>query len=174
MRPTLERRAVLPVPTGFVGDIVRTAAAVFDVPVAGLMSRSHERWLARPRQAAMWVLRREAGLSLLIIGRLFGRDHTTVMHAVAQIERLRTADPALALLTDRLCTHCAELAMNRGERGFAPPPVVALAAGPAVPKRVAGVRMCAAPMCAGRPMRGYAWCWAHRAFHVEQSAGGRG
>lgn len=44
-----------------------------------LMSRSHCRRYARPRQEAYWILRRETGLSFPVIGRLFERDHTTIL-----------------------------------------------------------------------------------------------
>ena len=45
--------------------------------------------LARIRQLAMWRCR-QAGGSLPEIGRWFGnRDHTTVLHAVRKIDRLR-------------------------------------------------------------------------------------
>lgn len=41
--------------------------------------------LVRARQRAMWRIRQATGWSYPKIGRLFGRDHTTVMHAVDKI-----------------------------------------------------------------------------------------
>ena len=41
-----------------------------------------------PRQVAMYLLRAETDASLLEIGsELGGRDHTTVLHGIKQIER---------------------------------------------------------------------------------------
>lgn len=57
------------------------------VTVADLKGPSRRRKIARARQAAMWVLRHHATLSLPKIGYLLGdRDHTTVMHGIAAHE----------------------------------------------------------------------------------------
>jgi chromosomal replication initiator protein len=49
--------------------------------------------VARPRQIAMYLSKQLTPRSLPEIGRRFGgRDHTTVIHAVKQIEKLRAAD----------------------------------------------------------------------------------
>lgn len=37
--------------------------------------------LAHARQEAMWEIRQRTSKSFTVIGRLFNRDHTTVMHA---------------------------------------------------------------------------------------------
>ena len=50
-----------------------------------LISPSRVLHLARIRQLAMWRCR-QAGVSLPAIGRYFGRDHTTVLHAVRKID----------------------------------------------------------------------------------------
>ena len=56
--------------------------------------RSRE--VARPRQVAMYLSKQLTPRSLPEIGRRFGgRDHTTVIHAVRQIEKLRAQDPEL-------------------------------------------------------------------------------
>ena len=49
-----------------------------------LLSRSRRRSIVRPRQVAM-LLCREEGYSLEHIGRQFGRDHTTVIHACRKV-----------------------------------------------------------------------------------------
>ena len=52
--------------------------------------------MARPRQIAMYLAKQLTPRSLPEIGRRFGgRDHTTVIHAVRQIEKLRMADAEL-------------------------------------------------------------------------------
>ena len=46
------------------------------------------------RQVAMYVVRRATGKPLMEIGRYFGgRDHTTVIHALAKVERRMEDDP---------------------------------------------------------------------------------
>ena len=61
-----------------------------------MVSARRARAVARPRQIAMYLAKRLTPRSLPEIGRRFGgRDHTTVIHAVKQIERLRGEDADL-------------------------------------------------------------------------------
>jgi chromosomal replication initiator protein len=79
-----------------VDEIKREVADYFRIPLAEMISQRRGRGVARPRQVAMYLTREHTGLSLPNIGRLFGhRDHTTVMHACRQVERL-SADPVFA------------------------------------------------------------------------------
>ena len=57
------------------------------------VSARRAREVARPRQIAMYLAKQLTPRSLPEIGRRFGgRDHTTVIHAVRQIEKLRGED----------------------------------------------------------------------------------
>ncbi|MBN9543799.1 MAG: chromosomal replication initiator protein DnaA, partial [Alphaproteobacteria bacterium] len=68
-------------------------AAYYKIKVTDILSSSRERKLARPRQLAMFLCKKHAQASLIDIGRKFGgRDHTTVMHALKQIENLLATD----------------------------------------------------------------------------------
>ena len=63
---------------------------------AEMTSARRAREGARPRQVAMYLSKQLTPRSLPEIGRRFGgRDHTTVIHAVRQIEKLRAQDPEL-------------------------------------------------------------------------------
>jgi chromosomal replication initiator protein len=63
---------------------------------AEMTSARRAREVARPRQVAMYLSKQLTPRSLPEIGRRFGgRDHTTVIHAVRQIEKLRALDPEL-------------------------------------------------------------------------------
>ncbi|HET8613142.1 MAG TPA: chromosomal replication initiator protein DnaA [Sphingomonas sp.] len=63
---------------------------------AEMTSARRAREVARPRQVAMYLAKQLTPRSLPEIGRRFGgRDHTTVIHAVRQIEKLRKADAEL-------------------------------------------------------------------------------
>ena len=69
----------------------------FGVSVIDLKGPRRTKQLALARQVAMYLLRKNLNMSLKEIGYCFnGKDHTTVMHAIAKIERLRTSDPVLA------------------------------------------------------------------------------
>lgn len=55
------------------------------------------------RQVSMYLAKHVGGWSLPKIGRFYnGRHHTTVLHAIAKIERLRKADEAFDSLLDIL------------------------------------------------------------------------
>jgi hypothetical protein len=76
--------------------IKETVAREFRVRVVDLESHRRQRAFARPRQVAMWFAESRTVRTLPEIGRAFGgRDHTTVMHAVARIRELIDRDPDL-------------------------------------------------------------------------------
>jgi len=61
-----------------------------------LSVRTHRRAYVLPRQIAMYIARQLTGASLEEIGREFGdRHHTTVLHCINRIERMRRSDKAL-------------------------------------------------------------------------------
>lgn len=75
--------------TGSDVDLMIAVHAVkHGVTVSDLKSRSRAQPLAHIRQKIMAKLRRDTDLSYPTIGRIFNRDHTTVLHAVRRIEEL--------------------------------------------------------------------------------------
>ena len=60
-----------------------------------MLSTRRSRAVARPRQIAMYLAKSLTPRSLPEIGRRFDRDHTTVLHAVRTVERLRSEDGEL-------------------------------------------------------------------------------
>lgn len=80
-----------PVATIALKTIAEETARLAGVELAGLRSLSRLRRLAWPRQRGMWAARRlRPDASLTQIARVFGReDHTTVLCAVAAVERRR-------------------------------------------------------------------------------------
>jgi chromosomal replication initiator protein len=76
-----------------IDEIQRKVADHFRIRHAEMVSARRAREVARPRQIAMYIAKQMTPRSLPEIGRRFGgRDHTTVIHAVRQIEKLRAAD----------------------------------------------------------------------------------
>ena len=76
-----------------VADIQREVADFFDIPISEMTSARRGRDIARPRQVAMFLAKELTPKSLPDIGRRFGgRDHTTVIHAIKQIEKLCAID----------------------------------------------------------------------------------
>jgi chromosomal replication initiator protein len=90
IRPTDPRRIR-------VEDILRIVAKHYGVSRADLLSSRRTANVVRPRQIAMYLAKTLTLRSLPEIGRRFGgRDHTTVLHAVRQIEGLVQGDKGLA------------------------------------------------------------------------------
>jgi chromosomal replication initiation ATPase DnaA len=65
--------------------VVQRVAKAHGVTVADIMGRSSCRRCAVPRWHAMAAIRAEFGDSLSMIGRLFGRDHTSVLHGLRKV-----------------------------------------------------------------------------------------
>ncbi len=76
--------------------VVDLVANAFNLTTDRLIGRDRSRAVALPRQIAMYLMRREANISLPQIGReLGGRDHTTVMYAIEKISDLLERDDRL-------------------------------------------------------------------------------
>ena len=77
-------------------NIQKTVADYFKIKVSDLFSKKRTRQIARPRQVAMWLAKNLTSQSYPSIGEAFGgRDHTTVLHAVRTIEKLRLKENEL-------------------------------------------------------------------------------
>ena len=74
----------------------------FRVRPAELRSRRRTQNVAIPRQLAMYLCRRMTMASYPRIGELFGRDHSTVMHAAEATERRRKTDAAFHATVEEL------------------------------------------------------------------------
>lgn len=73
-----------------IDNIQRSVAEYYKIKMADMLSKRRNRSVARPRQVAMTLSKELTNHSLPEIGDAFGgRDHTTVLHACKQINRLR-------------------------------------------------------------------------------------
>ena len=71
--------------------ILQETAEHFGLSREDLVGKSRSRPLTTARHVAMYLARECTGLSLIKIGELFDRDHTTVMHGIKKIEQLMRA-----------------------------------------------------------------------------------
>ena len=79
-----------------IDEIQRRVCDHYRIKQTEMSSARRAREVARPRQVAMYLAKQLTPRSLPEIGRRFGgRDHTTVIHAVKQIEKLRAIDAEL-------------------------------------------------------------------------------
>jgi chromosomal replication initiator protein len=73
--------------------ILKAVAARFELQPSQLKQKSNTRAIVYPRQIAMYLAKELTQASLPEIGRAFGgKHHTTVLHSIKKIERLRNKD----------------------------------------------------------------------------------
>jgi chromosomal replication initiator protein len=83
--------------------IIKVVAEKFSVSPAQIRLKSNARQVTYPRQIAMYLVKELTQSSLPEIGRAFGgKHHTTVLHSVQKIERLRHSDADLNRLLNGL------------------------------------------------------------------------
>jgi len=85
-------------------DIIQTICCqFFKISKNEMLSARRSRYLVRPRQTAIYLAKLLTSKSLPEIGRAFSnRDHTTVIHSVKTIEKLRKEDDELNMNVDKL------------------------------------------------------------------------
>ena len=77
-------------------DIQKIVCQNYKISKVEMLSPRRSRYLVRPRQIAMYLTKNLTSKSLPEIGREFSnRDHTTVIHSVKAIEKLKLIDENL-------------------------------------------------------------------------------
>jgi chromosomal replication initiator protein len=75
-----------------IDEIKREVAAYFGIKIADLVSKRRTQNLVYPRQLAMHLCRQLTSSSLPVIGKMFGRDHSTVIHSLNMIsQKMKTS-----------------------------------------------------------------------------------
>lgn len=77
-------------------EIQKKVAEHYNIKISDMSSDKRMRSIARPRQIAMYLAKNLTSKSFVEIGRKFGgKDHTTVMHALKTVEKLKSSDPEI-------------------------------------------------------------------------------
>ncbi len=84
-------------------SVLRAVADRFNLQPAQIKQKSNTRLITYPRQIAMYLIKELTHSSLPEIGRMFGgKHHTTVLHSVQKIDKLRQKDAELNRLIHSL------------------------------------------------------------------------
>ena len=76
--------------------IIGSVAEYYDLDIEALVARTRRKSVSNPRQVAMYLLARELKLPPTHVGRLLGgRDHSTVIHGVNQVNYRMNEDSNL-------------------------------------------------------------------------------
>ena len=70
-------------------EVINNICLFYNIKPTQLKSQKRDAFLVRPRQVAMYILKRDLGLTFVEIGNILGgRDHTTIMYGVEKVENL--------------------------------------------------------------------------------------
>ncbi|MBS3973414.1 MAG: chromosomal replication initiator protein DnaA [Actinobacteria bacterium] len=90
LKDIFPEKKIKPIP---ISSIQKEVCKYFSVSRSELISSKRSQNIVYPRQIAMYLARELTDISLPRIGNEFGgRDHTTVMHATAKIQKMITAE----------------------------------------------------------------------------------
>lgn len=76
-------------------DVMQAVSIHFSVEEKELLGRGRSRAVSFPRQVAMYLMRKDADISLEEIGQAISRDHTTVLHGIRKIDAEMARDATL-------------------------------------------------------------------------------
>ncbi len=80
-----------------IDDIIDSVSEYYHIPVNNLREKNRSKEVAHCRQVAMYISKMHTNYSLKTIGLHFGgRDHSTVIHAVKQIDKNKEKDKILS------------------------------------------------------------------------------
>lgn len=79
-----------------INPILRAVSAHYGVTIPEIKSNIRNIRCVTPRHVAYFIAARQSGLSIAAIGRRFGKDHTTILHAVRKMRELLLIDKELA------------------------------------------------------------------------------
>lgn len=76
-----------------VNDIKEAVAEFYALKVKDLEADYRADEVSKPRHIAYWLAREYTKMSYPALGRVFCRDHTTVLYGVRQVDRRRQSEP---------------------------------------------------------------------------------
>ncbi len=91
-------------------EIIEIACNVFAQKMTAVLSKRRNRPISEARHAAIYCIRNKTNITLNECGKIFNRDHTTIIHAIATVKNLLITDPIFASKLRRLMDNLGPLA----------------------------------------------------------------
>ena len=66
-------------------NIITTAATRTGIPIVELIGKTRRRDIVMARHCVMWIMRKKQHMTLSMIGKVFDRDHTSVIHGITKV-----------------------------------------------------------------------------------------
>jgi hypothetical protein len=98
-------------------SIISVTAAYFGVDISLVTSKRRSAIAVRARRCAMYIIKDLCCTSLNLLGKRFGRDHSTVHHSIRRAEEELIMDPSFAIAVAEIT------ALLMGEKGECEPVV---------------------------------------------------
>ena len=83
-------------------QVMEKVSAYYNVDAKLIAGKGRTKPAMLARQVAMYIMCNGLGLSTTQVGRIMGRDHSTVCYALQSVETKMAADPTLAEAVERL------------------------------------------------------------------------
>lgn len=83
-------------------DVINTVSRRYGVSTADILSAKRNREVMIPRQIAMYLAREICSASTTRIGEIFGRDHSTVLHACEKAEEMIRDSREASVMADEI------------------------------------------------------------------------
>jgi chromosomal replication initiator protein len=85
-----------------IDNTIEIICKIMKVPITDLYSKKRDRVTADCRNLIFYVLRNYYNLKFSYIGKMFGRDHTTVMAGIRSYNNLYATDPTFRNRVDTI------------------------------------------------------------------------
>ena len=96
----------------FLADLVRATALETSIPMSALLGRRVFRKFVAARRRVWWIGHENMGLTYSQIGRLFERDHTTIIHGCTRYDEI-ASQPDEVLQREYLCQQADRIFRKR-------------------------------------------------------------
>ena len=83
-----ERQKAMKEKINYVGNIINEICKFYSLTTEDVTGKSRKREIVKARFIAIYIIRTETDFKLSAIGKIFNRDHSTILHSIKIINSL--------------------------------------------------------------------------------------